>query len=80
MNFAFAVLAAITLIQPGLSAAGDNPNQSGTKPSSFAPRAHTNQHVYGSPIEPAIVGHAKNSHPPRAPKRQPSGAATRAAR
>jgi len=75
-KFAIAVLAAVTLIQPALSVADAQP---GVKPSSYVPRAHTNQHVYGSPMEPVIVGHAKNSHRKQVPKRQSSGAATRAA-
>jgi hypothetical protein len=29
------------------------------KPSSFVPRAHAKQHIYGSPLQPAKVGHAK---------------------
>lgn len=52
-KFAIIVLAAVTLVQPALS---------GTKPNSFVPHGHTNQHVYGSPIQPAILGHAKTNH------------------
>ena len=61
-KFAIIVLAAVTLVQPALSAAGDKSIDSGAKPNSFVPHGHTNQHVYGSPIQPAILGHAKTSH------------------
>ena len=60
-KFALAVLAAIALVQPALAADGAPPN-SATKPSSFVPHSHSNSHVYGSPIQPAIVGHARASH------------------
>jgi len=67
-KFAITVLAAVALVQPALSVAGE-------KPISYAPRPHTNQHVYGEPIEPAIVGHAKTSHYKPAPKKRSSSAA-----
>lgn len=60
-KFALAVLAAVVLVQPVLSAVSA-PTNSGAKPSSFVPHSHTNNHVYGSPIQPAIVGHGRNSH------------------
>jgi hypothetical protein len=66
-KFAITVLAAV-LVQPALSVAGD-------KPSSFVPHTHTNHHVYGAPIEPALVGHAKTSHHKHAPKKRSSSAA-----
>jgi hypothetical protein len=73
MKFAITVLAAITLVQPALSVAGDNPN-------SFVPHPHTNHHVYGAPIPPPIVGHhAKTSHHKHAPKKRSSSAANRVA-
>ncbi|HME38283.1 MAG TPA: hypothetical protein VKG63_04895 [Steroidobacteraceae bacterium] len=78
-NFAMAVLAAVTLAQPALSLAGDQPTSSGAKPNSFVPR-HTSHHVYGSPIQPAILGHAKTSHHPHAAKKRSSSSAKRAAR
>jgi hypothetical protein len=59
-KFAITALAAITLMQPALS--GDKATDSRAKPSSFVPHPHTNHHVYGAPIQPAIVGHAKTSH------------------
>jgi hypothetical protein len=60
-KFALAALAAVVLAQSALSAAGAPTNPS-PKPSSFVPHSHTNNHVYGSPIQPAIVGHARTSH------------------
>jgi hypothetical protein len=69
-KFAIAVLAAVMLVQPALSVAGDNPTNSGASPNSFVPHPHTNHHVYGAPIQPAIVGHAKTSHHKHAPKKR----------
>jgi len=74
-KFGISVLAAAMLVQPALSVAGDNPADSGAKPSSFVPHSHTNHHVYGAPIGPAIVGHAKISHHTHAPKKRFSSAA-----
>jgi hypothetical protein len=86
-KFAIAVLAAIT-VQPALSAAGGKPTDCEAKPSSFVPHPHTNHHVYGAPIQPAIVGHARTSHHKQtshykqtsrykhAPKKHSSSAAT----
>jgi hypothetical protein len=65
-KFAVAVLAAVTLTQPALSVGADKPIDSGAKPTSFVPRTRTKQHVYGAPIEPAILGHAKShKHTPK---------------
>lgn len=78
-KFAITVLAAVTLVQPALSVAGDNPTVSGTKPNSFVPHPHTTHHIYGAPIPPPIVGHhAKTSHHKHAPKKRSSSAANRA--
>jgi hypothetical protein len=77
-KFAIAVLA-VTLVQPALSVASDKPNDSRAKPSSFVPHPHTNHHVYGTPIQPAILGHAKTSHQKHAPKKHSSRAANRKA-
>jgi hypothetical protein len=68
-KFAIAVLAAIALVQPTLSVAGVQSTNPAAKPTSFVPHAHTNQHVYGSPIGPAIMGRAKTSHHRHAPKK-----------
>jgi hypothetical protein len=77
-KFAIIVLAAITLVQPALSVAGDKATDAREKPSSFVPHPHTNHHVYGAPIQPAIVGHAKTSHAKHAPKKRALSAAYRA--
>jgi hypothetical protein len=69
-KFARTVLA-LTLMSPVLSMAADNPPAAGAKPSSFAPHPHANHHVYGSPIQPAIVGH-KASHHQHASKKRSS--------
>jgi hypothetical protein len=74
-RFAIAVLAAVALGQPALSVAGDNPTNA--KPSSFVPHPHTHRHVYGAPIQPAIVGHAKTSHHKHTPKKRSSRTANR---
>jgi hypothetical protein len=66
---AIAVLAAITLAQPALSIAGVQSTNSGAKPTSYVPQPHSNQHVYGSPIGPAILGRAKTSHHKHTPKK-----------
>jgi hypothetical protein len=68
-KFAISVLAAIALVQPALSVAGVQSTHTAAKPTSFVPHAHTNHHVYGSPIEPAIVGHARTSHHKHARKK-----------
>ena len=76
-TIATAVLAAITLAGPTLAAAAGKPTDSGSKPSSYAPGPHTNRHIYGSPIEPRIVGHATASHHTHAQKKQPTRTTTR---
>jgi hypothetical protein len=79
-KFAITVLAAFTLVQPALSVAGDKPTDSRAKPNSFVPHTHTNTHVYGSPIQPAIMGHSKASHPKHTSKKRSSSAANRDSR
>jgi hypothetical protein len=76
-KFAVTVLAAVTLVQPALSVA---PTDSRAKPNSYVPHPHTNHHVYGAPVQPAIVGHAKTSHHKHPPKKRSSSAANRDAR
>ena len=76
-KFVLTVLAAITLAQPALSVAGDKSTDSRAKPNSFVPHPHTNQHVYGTPIQPPIVGHAKTSHQKHTPKKRSLSAAKR---
>jgi hypothetical protein len=79
-RFATTVLAAVTLMQPALSVASVQPTDSHAKPNSFVPHAHTNNHVYGTPIQPAIVGHAKTSHHKQTPKKRSPSAANRDSR
>jgi hypothetical protein len=64
-KFAIAMLAAAALMQPAISAADDKPN-------SYVPHPHTNQHVYGTPIQPAIMGRAKTPHPHHHAPKKPS--------
>jgi hypothetical protein len=71
-KFAITALAAVTLMQPALSVAGDKSTDSHAKSSSFVPHPHTNTHVYGAPIQPAIMGHSKTSHHKHTPKKQAS--------
>jgi hypothetical protein len=61
-KIAITVLAAITLAGSSVSDAIGEPFDSGSKPSSFAPQPHSNNHIYGAPIAPPIMGHAKASH------------------
>ena len=75
--FAVVALAAITLAGPALSVAGDQTTDSAPKPSSFVPHPHTNHHVYGTPIQPAIVGHARTSPHKHGLKKRSSNAANR---
>ncbi len=77
-KFALAMLAAVALMQPALSAAVA-PTDSGAKPSSFVPHSHTNNHVYGSPIQPAIVGHGRTPHQRHVQKKRSSSGANRTA-
>jgi hypothetical protein len=76
-RFATTVLATVMLMQPALSVAGYTPTDSRPKPTSFVPHPHTNTHVYGTPIQPAIVGHAKTSHHKQTPKKRSPSAAKR---
>jgi len=69
-QFAIIVLAAV-LMQPALSAA-DKSTDTRAKPSSFVPHPHSNSHVYGAPIQPAIMGHSKSSHHKHVPKKPSS--------
>jgi hypothetical protein len=71
-KFVAIALAAVTLLQSALSVAGNQPTDSSEKPSSFVPHPHTKTHVYGAPIQPAVVGHSKVSHHKLTPKKQSS--------
>jgi hypothetical protein len=61
-KYVLTLLAAVALAQPALSATGDRPSRCDRATSSFVPHAHTSQHVYGTPIQPAILHHGKTSH------------------
>ncbi len=74
-KYALALLAAVTLAQPALSVAGDTSSDCDAKSSSFVPHAHTSHHVYGSPIQPAILHHRKTTHRQYTPKKRSSSAA-----
>jgi hypothetical protein len=76
-KIAIAVFAAITLAASTVSVASGEPIDSGSKPSSFAPRPYSNDHIYGAPIEPSIVGRAKASHHNHAQKKRSTNAKTR---
>jgi hypothetical protein len=69
------VLAAIVLAGSMPAVAGGNPTDSRPKPSSYVSQPRTNRHVYGSPIEPPVVGRAAH----HAHKKQSTGATTRSA-
>jgi hypothetical protein len=76
-KYIVSALVAVTLMQSAVSVAGDMSTGSRAKPSSFVPHAHTNSHVYGAPIHPAIVGHSRVSHHKQTPKKRSSSAANR---
>lgn len=71
----FAILfAAFTLAHAAIALAAGVTADAPAKPSSFVPHPHSNSHVYGTPIQPAIVGHSKTSRHKHTPKK-PSGTA-----
>jgi hypothetical protein len=70
----FTVLATVTLVQSALSLDSDELNGAGRRPSSFVPRRHANHHVYGAPIQSAIVGHGRTSNHRHASKKASSAA------
>jgi hypothetical protein len=78
-KFAMAVLAAVTLVQPALTYAGDKPAGSHAAPTSFVPNPQAHSHVYGTPIQPAVVGHPKTSHQKHTSKKRPSNGTNHAA-
>jgi len=61
-KFVITLIASVILLQPLWSGASGNPSDSHAKPMSFSPHASANGHVYGAPIGPAIMGHAKTAH------------------
>lgn len=76
-TIAITVLAAIMLAGPPLSVAGTTATDAGAKPSSYVPQTGTHSHIYGTPIQPPILGHAKASHHKHAQKKASTSAATR---
>ena len=76
-KIAITMLAAITLAGSTVSVASGEPFNSGSKPSSLAPQPHSNSHIYGAPIEPPIVGHAKVSHHNQVQKKRSMSPKTR---
>jgi hypothetical protein len=71
-----AALAAVLLAASAPALTAVKPTNSHAPPSSFAPRPHTNQHVYGSPIEPRIVGHTQPLEHKRTPMKRPDSRRT----
>ncbi len=45
------------------------------KPSSYAPKPHSNRRVYGAPIQPPILAHRKHKKPATHTPRTPDGKA-----
>jgi hypothetical protein len=70
-KFVLIAVTAATLMLSAMSVAGAASTDSRPKPSSFVPHSHTNTHVYGTPIQPAVVGHSKVSHKQTPKKRSP---------
>ena len=70
-TIAITVLAAVALAGPALAVSDGKPGDARTKPSSFVPHPRSNRHVYGTPIQPPIVGRAK-SHRKPAPQKPSS--------
>ena len=67
MYFATTMLA-VMLAQP-LPSVPARPADCAAPPTSFVPHSRTKHHVYGSPIGPALVGHAKHPHHKHAPQK-----------
>jgi hypothetical protein len=76
-KIAITVLVAITLAGSTVSVARGKLIDSGSKPRSFAPQAHSNDHIDGAPIEPSIVGHGKASHRNHVQKKRSTNVKTR---
>lgn len=70
-QLAIVVLAAV-LMQSASALAASTSTDSKPKPSSFVPHAHTNSHIYGTPIHPAIVSRSRTSHHKQTPKKPSS--------
>jgi hypothetical protein len=70
MTKVFVVALTAVLMQSAVSFAGDKSTDSRAKPSSFVPHPHTTTHVYGAPIQPAIVSHSRVAHHNHTPKKR----------
>jgi hypothetical protein len=70
-KFAIMLLAAVMLM-PSAPSLADQSTGATPKPSSFVPHAHSNSHVYGSPLQPAGVSHSNVSHHKHTPKKPAS--------
>ena len=75
-KIAITVLAAITFAGSTVCVASGEPIDSGSKPSSFAPQPHSNDHIYGAPIEPPILGHSKSTYHTHVQKKRSTRAKT----
>jgi hypothetical protein len=76
-TIAIALLAAMTIAGPTLSVAGATAAATGSKPSSYVPHTGNQSHIYGTPIQPPILGRAKPSHHKHTQKKSSTEAATR---
>jgi hypothetical protein len=79
-TIAITLLAAMTLAGPALSVAGATSTGAGSKPSSYVPQTGAHSHVYGTPIQPPILGHAKASRHKHAQKASTGAATSKGAR
>ena len=68
-----AILALTAVVVSTLAVAEVKATRPHPPPSSYAPQAHSDRHVYGSPLEPPIVGHARPSHRAHGAKKQAGG-------
>ncbi len=76
-TIAIMVVAAITLAGPALPVAGATTPAAASKPSSYVPQTGTHSHIYGTPIQPPILGHAKASHHKHAQKQASTSTVSR---
>jgi hypothetical protein len=74
---AIALLTATMIAAAALSVAGAATSGAGSKPSSYVPQTGTHSHIYGTPIQPPILGHVKPSHHKHTRMKSSTGAAAR---
>jgi hypothetical protein len=77
-KFLMIVFAVTALAQSALAVAGDKSSSSHAAATSYVPQPHASSHVYGTPIQAPIVGHAKTYHLKAASKKRSSGTARKA--